>query len=110
MHLLVALPQVAQDVAVLDHSRVDREPHPLGEAVGPVWSTSAARTPEAHCGYAAKSAITAMMTGRGASIVMVELVLSAMLGAYLLPCPTGTGPRGRASYHWSTYGVPLALK
>src|SRR5215472_2361389 len=52
---------------------------------GPVFRISADRTPDAHCGYALKSAITAMMTGRGASIVMVELVLSAILGAYLAP-------------------------
>jgi len=46
------------------------------------------------------------MTDRGASIVMVELVLSGMLGAYPAAGPDWMFRR----YHSSTYGVPLALK
>ena len=48
-------------------------------------STSAARTADAHCGYAGKSAITAMTAARGAAITMRELVLAVMLGAYRHP-------------------------
>jgi len=44
--------------------------------------TSALRTPLAHSGYAAKSAITAMTSFRGAPMTMLDVVLSAMHGAY----------------------------
>ena len=47
-----------------------------------------------------------MMTDRGASIVMVELVLSATLGAY----PAAGQNQMFCGYHSSTYGVPLARK
>jgi hypothetical protein len=50
--------------------------------------------------------MTAMMTDLGAAIVIVELVLSAMLGAY----PAGAPIRMSSRYHSSTYGVPRALK
>jgi hypothetical protein len=45
-------------------------------------TTSADRTAEAHSGYEAKSAITAMTSALGAATAMLEVALEAMHGAY----------------------------
>jgi hypothetical protein len=45
--------------------------------------TSALRTPVAQSGYAVKSAMTAMMSFRGIPMMMLDVVLSVMHGAYL---------------------------
>src|SRR5690242_16526343 len=63
-----------------------------GRPSSPTVRTVASRTPDAHAGYEAKSAITAMTTDLGTSITMAELVLSATLGAYL-PDEAGSGSR-----------------
>jgi energy-converting hydrogenase Eha subunit C len=51
-----------------------------------------------------------MMTAFLTSIIIVELVVSGMLGAYLSRCAADVARVGDLAHNWSTYGFPLARK
>ncbi len=69
---------------------------------GPALSTSVCLTALVHSGYAAKSAITAMIRAGAASMTMDWVDSSAMPGGYR--------QRERRRHQRSTYGRPVRLK